>query len=260
MSLQIRILGSGTSTGVPVLGCSCHVCSHKDPRYKRTRSSILLKPANAEPILIDTSPEMRLQLLSAEIGVLKHVLYTHTHADHCHGFDDLRAFLFRDRSAIQVYLAREHAAELRSRFSYAFEDTGYLGSKPVVDLHEFTQGDHISVAGQNIETLGLQHGNVRTSAFRMGSFGYATDFKSFSDQDLACWRGKISTLVASGIHFNSHPTHSVIPETVQLMLDLQVERGYITHLSHDVDARRDSAQLPAHIQFAWDGLEIEVDS
>jgi phosphoribosyl 1,2-cyclic phosphate phosphodiesterase len=250
------VLGSGTSTGVPVIGCTCAVCTGKHPKNQRTRASIAVEK-DGETILIDTSPEMRLQVLRAGIHRLRAVLYTHLHADHAHGFDDLRAFFFQSRQALDVYLLPEMIPELRERFRYAFEDTGYLGAVPQLTLHAIPEG-RFQVGPFAIDPVRLPHGHLETCGFRFDNFAYATDFKIFPQRTIEVWRGSIHTLLASGIHFGQHPTHSVIPETLELFRQLEVRRGVISHLAHQVDYEEHSRSLPPHVELAFDGMTIDL--
>lgn len=255
--LQVTILGCGTSTGVPVLGCSCDVCKSSDPRNQRWRASILIKTSEGIPIVIDTGPEFRLQLLRAGVSQLQQVLYTHLHADHCHGFDDLRGLFFNSGNPITCHLDSEYIGELKQRFHYAFEDTGYLGGRPDINLVALPQGSGtFNVAGMEIDSIKLPHGNVFTNAFRFGQFAYATDFKEFPHEAIERWRGKIHTMVASGLRWREHKTHSTISETLALFKALGVKRGILTHLNHEIEYSRDSKLVPDGVELAYDGLVI----
>ena len=255
---QATILGSGTSTGVPVIGCACLVCKSTDPFDQRMRSSLLLTLPDGNNLVIDTGPDFRAQMLHAKVAKLEHVLYTHTHADHCHGFDDLRAFHFNGQNSVYCYVAKRHANEFRQKFAYAFRDTGYIGTKLQVTLVEFDETP-FALLGLEVEPAYAVHGNVQSAVFRIGRFAYATDFKFFSPELIARWRGKIDTMVASGIHYGDHPTHSCIQQTIALMAALQVKQGYITHISHKIMHARDQSGLPPGISFAYDGLRFGVE-
>lgn len=254
--MQAILLGTGTSTGIPVIGCACEICQSPHAEDRRTRTSLALRNG-AETLLFDTAPELRLQVLAAGIKTVRDVIYTHVHADHCHGFDDLRAFYFTSNQPVTCWIPEEFIDEFRTRFSYAFEDTGYLGSKPQVRLKPLPRAP-FRIGSFEIDPIRLPHGNVSTAAFRIDSFAYATDFKAFDETQIAAWRGKIRTMVASGIHFGEHKTHSTIPETIALFQELGVERGIITHLSHDVGHHRDRGRLPRGVEFGFDGMVIEV--
>ena len=256
--LKVTILGSGTSTGVPTIACACSVCTSGEPKNIRSRASIMVTNLeSSERLVIDTSPDFRLQMLRAGVANLSQVLYTHTHADHCHGFDDLRAFYFVTRKPVVCYLSSQFHGEFKTRFSYAFTSSDSKGATPQVDLREIPQNP-FTVNDLTIEPISLPHGTMTTTGFRFGNFAYITDFKSFPEHMIPKWRGQLHTMVASGVRFRPHPTHSSVQETIHLFEKLHVERGILTHLSHDVDYVRDSPKLPDHVSFAYDGLEFEV--
>lgn len=255
--MKVTVLGSGTSTGVPTIGCDCFVCLSRDPKDKRTRSSVMIQNQNHPPLVIDTGPDFRAQMLRHQVKAIGGVLYTHTHADHCHGFDDLRAFSFGHRQPLPCFALAEYVADLKNRFSYAFQDTGYEGARPMVDLKVMPE-EAFSFAGLEIEPVVLPHGPFRSSGFRVGEFAYVTDFKGFPEEVLTRWRGKIKIMIASGIHFGEHKSHSVIPETVELMEQLEVEQGFLTHLSHRVSHTQDAHRLPSQVKFAFDGMVIDL--
>lgn len=255
--MRVVVLGSGTSTGVPVIGCTCAVCQDKRPGNQRFRASIAIISDSGFTVVVDTAPEFRLQLLRENIQRLDAVLYTHMHADHTHGFDDLRAFYFHHKQPVKCYVAADVIPEFKSRFAYAFEDTGYLGAKPQVDL-ETTPEKPFMLGDLNIEPITLPHGHVSVVGFKIGRFAYVTDFKTFSPAQIAAWKGKIDVMIASGIHFGTHATHSTIPETLALFKQLGVRQGYLTHLAHDVEYYGDAARLPADVAFAYDGLSLTI--
>lgn len=257
MLRKVTVLGCGTSTGVPVIACQCSVCRSPEARNKRLRSSVLLTSDQAN-IVIDTTPEFRLQMLSAQATELTAVFYTHIHADHCHGFDDLRMFAFVDNhQPIVCYIDRCYLDEFKAKFPYAFKKTDYTGTVPEITLLPIPDDNSLQVADLEFETVQLAHGGVSSTAFRTGSFAYVTDFKGFPPELLSRWRKKISTLIISGVHFRDHKSHSSIPESLAIATELAVERCYLTHLSHEVDYYRDVGRLPAGIEFAYDGLVVE---
>lgn len=240
-----------------MIGCDCAVCASPDPKNQRMRTSIALVTPNGGTIVVDTTPEFRLQMTRNGLKQLSGVLYTHSHADHCHGFDDLRAICFHTHQPVTCYLAAELIPEFRQRFSYAFTDTGYQGIKPRVELLPMPSGP-FEFGGLTIEPVRLPHGATSTVGFRCGKFAYATDFKDFPRETIAAWRGKVEIMVASGIHFGTHSAHSVIPETIALFEALAVKRGILTHLAHDVDYIRDRSRLPPQVEFGYDGLSVEL--
>lgn len=255
---EVTVLGSGTSTGVPVIGCSCQVCKSSSRYNKRMRSSLFISDKEKQrDILIDTTPDLRFQLLNNNLSNCDYLLFTHTHADHCHGLDDLRPLFFHGKKNINVWAHEEHEKELKSRFHYIFEETGYMGLKPslsFISLKEI-QKDFSDVG---FETMTLPHGSTFTSLFKLGSFVYVTDFKAFSPEQIQSLKGKVKTMVASAPTYKPHQTHSCIPETVALFKTLGVEKGYLTHLSHQIDHTPHSETLPEGVFFAYDGLKIQV--
>ena len=261
-SIQVTILGSGTSTGVPVIGCSCPVCMSQDPYNYRTRASIMLSTPMGSHLVIDTGPDFRTQMLRHNVQNLEHVLYTHTHADHCHGFDDLRAFYFHQKKPVHCYLHEEHITDFKTRFAYAFDPRPSLNSRPQVTVTPFRQGVFtVSLPDMtfNVEAWLLPHGQGQSVAFKIGSFVYATDFKTVPEEVRKEWRNRVHTMVASGVRFQSHPTHSSVPETTELMTDLGVRQGLITHLGHEIDYKRDAPKLPCGITLAYDGMKIDAE-
>jgi phosphoribosyl 1,2-cyclic phosphate phosphodiesterase len=255
--MRAILLGSGTSTGVPVIACRCSVCTGGHPRNQRSRASVAVQQGG-ETILIDTSPELRLQLLASDIRSLRAVLYTHLHADHVHGFDDLRAFYFGNRQALDVYLLPELIPELKMRFAYAFEKTGYDGAIPQVTLHPIPDGP-FRIGSFEVDPVRLPHGHVTSCGFRFGNFAYATDFKAFPPESILKWRGKLDAMIASGIHFGKHSSHSVIPETIQLFQELMVKFGVISHLAHNIDYPVHSELMPPGIVLGFDGMTIDLE-
>jgi phosphoribosyl 1,2-cyclic phosphate phosphodiesterase len=258
--MKVFVLGSGTSTGVPVIGCHCEVCSSSSPFNKRMRASIALMGESGEVLVIDTTPEFRLQVINNRLDRIDGVLYTHTHADHCHGFDDLRALSFGSKrsNTIECMLLEDHIADFKSKFRYAFEDTGYKGTVPQIRVTKIPD-EPFQFCGLDIEPVRLPHGHVTTCGIRVGGFVYATDFKTFPKDTIARWRGFVDTMIVSGVHFGKHETHSVIPESLALLDELGVRRGFITHISHNVDHERDRSRLPQNVEFAFDGMVIDVN-
>lgn len=262
MHITATILGSGTSTGVPVIGCSCRVCISDEPKNKRLRASILLDfPDLGKKLVVDTSPDFRQQMLREKVSNLDAILYTHTHADHLHGFDDVRAFYFHDHKPLDVYGKKDDLEDIRTRFSYAFQNTGYSGVTPETILHPIEEGTFSIFDGRvEVEAFFLPHGAVLSTCFRIGKFAYATDFKSFPEHVISAWEGKIHTMIASGLHYKPHNTHSLVPETIKLFERLKVKKGVVTHLSHQVDYRRPKIPLGGPFEYGYDGLSVSLDA
>jgi phosphoribosyl 1,2-cyclic phosphodiesterase len=240
------------------MGCGCSICLSTDPKNKRTRASILITTKEGKNIVVDTGPDFRQQALISKIKKIDAILYTHIHADHCNGFDDLRAFRFFDETPIPTYLLEEQIEPLKSRFLYAFSKTGYSGVVPSLSLIPMPMKS-FPLLGLDVDVIKLNHGDIDVCGFKFGTFAYVTDFKSLSETQIKRWAGSIDTMIASGVHFGSHPCHSVIPETVELFKQLQVKKGYITHISHEVDYAKHSRNLPEGVEFAYDGLNFVID-
>lgn len=257
--MRLTFLGTGTSFGVPQVGCDCAVCRSTDPRDKRTRSGAILE-AGGSTILIDTPPELRLQLITGGFSRVDAVVYTHEHADHTNGIDDLRIFSVRRREPLPIYGPAETLQRLRTSFNYIFDDTirAYEGtSKPSLALH-VTQPDQIvSIAGVEVLPLAFQHGHLRVFGYRFGNLAYITDVKSIAEAERERLRD-LDVLVLNALWWRPHPTHLSISEAVETARALGARRTYLTHLTHETGHSELEARLPAGILPAYDGLTVEV--
>jgi phosphoribosyl 1,2-cyclic phosphate phosphodiesterase len=257
--MRLTFLGTGTSFGVPQIGCDCAVCRSADPRDKRTRSGAALEAGGAT-ILIDTPPELRIQLIAAGLSRVDAVIYTHEHADHINGIDDLRTFSVRRRQPLPIYGPAETLDRLRASFNYIFDDAvrPYEGtSKPTLEMHALEPGRPVSVAGVEVLPLAFDHGHLRVFGYRIGSLAYITDVKSIPEAQRASLRG-LEVLVINALWWRSHPTHLSIPEAVETAQALGARRTYLTHLTHETGHAALAQQLPEGIMPAFDGLSVEV--
>jgi phosphoribosyl 1,2-cyclic phosphate phosphodiesterase len=257
--MRLTFLGTGTSFGVPQIGCECAVCRSADPRDRRTRSAALVEQGG-RTILIDTPPELRLQLIAGGITRVDAVLYTHEHADHTMGIDDLRIFSVRQRRPLPVYGPPETLERLRTSFRYIFDDAmrPYEGtSKPTLELHALEPGCPAEVAGIEVLPLAFRHGHLRVYGYRMGPLAYITDVKSISDAERSRLQG-LDVLVLNALWWRPHPTHLSIAEAVRTAQELGARRTYLTHLTHETGYAELAGQLPAGILPAYDGLTVEV--
>ncbi|HPE88778.1 MAG TPA: MBL fold metallo-hydrolase [Spirochaetales bacterium] len=264
--MRIRFLGTGTSHGVPVLGCGCPVCSSADPRDTRYRSSVLVSGDEGERILIDAGPEFRLQALAARLSGLDALLVTHAHADHVHGIDDVRP-LTRGRP-LPVYASGQDVAELRHRFSYAFSAGQAGGGKPrleLVDLDEPGGPDPapraVRVGSVAVRPVPLMHGERRVLGYRLGGLAYATDCSSVPESSKRSLLG-LDLLVLGALRLRPHPTHLSVDEALALARELRPARLLLTHICHDLShaelqAYCDDKGLPFPAGPAYDGLELE---
>lgn len=259
MTSRLRFLGTGTSFGIPQVGCSCQVCRSPDPRDRRTRSAAVLEAAGAR-ILIDTPPELRLQLVGAGISHIDAVLYTHEHADHINGIDDLRVFSNRDGRPMPVYGPVETLARLRTSFNYIFDAgvTPFAGtSKPHLAPTALQPGEETEIAGIRVLPLAFDHGHLRVFGYRFGSVAYITDVKEIPGPARERLTG-LAVLVLNALWWRPHPTHLSITEAVETARAIGAERTYLTHLTHETGHAGLAAALPAGIEPAYDGLIVEA--
>ena len=257
--MKLTFLGTGTSFGIPQVGCTCLVCSSTDPRDRRTRSGAVVESAGST-ILIDTPPELRLQLIAARISTVDAVLYTHEHADHTNGIDDLRIFSQRQHRAIPIYGPAETLDSLQSTFRYIFdsEQRAYEGtSKPRLDLHRIESGRVVTIAGIETLPLAFPHGHLRVFGYRFGALAYLTDVKSVGPSEAAQLKG-IRVLVINALWWRSHPTHMSIAEAIATAQEIGAAETYLTHLTHETGHAELAASLPGGIFPAYDGLVIDV--
>ncbi len=256
---RLRFLGTGTSFGVPQVGCDCAVCRSADPRDRRTRSAAVLE-ADGSTLLIDTPPELRLQLVDAGLSRIDAVLYTHEHADHINGIDDLRIFSNRERRPLPVYGPVETLARLRSSFNYIFdaEVTPFAGtSKPHLAPIPLHPGEETTIAGVRVLPLAFDHGHLRVFGYRFGPVAYITDVKEIPAAARARLEG-LEVLVLNALWWRPHPTHLSITEAVETARALGAARTYLTHLTHETGHAELAAALPAGIEPAYDGLIVEA--
>jgi phosphoribosyl 1,2-cyclic phosphate phosphodiesterase len=256
--MRLTFLGTGTSFGVPQIGCGCAVCRSTDPRDKRSRSGALIE-AGGSTILIDTPPELRLQLIAGGFSQVDAVLYTHEHADHTNGIDDLRMFSVRQRRPLPIYGPPETLDRLRTSFSYIFDDVRpYEGtSKPSLALRAVEPGATVDVAGVPVLPLAFRHGHIRVFGYRIGDLAYVTDVKSIPEAERR-WLQGLDVLVLNALWWRSHPTHLSIGEAIETAQSLGARRTYLTHLTHETGHAELAGQLPEGIFPAYDGLTVEV--
>ncbi|MDY0189455.1 MAG: GPMC system MBL fold metallohydrolase [Desulfuromonas sp.] len=251
--VTITILGSGTSTGVPVVGCDCPVCTSDEVRNKRSRCSALLS-WDGHNVLIDTSPDLRQQSLVNNIRQIDAVLYTHGHADHVHGIDDLRVFNVKGDGALPIYGSAALIERLTRSFGYVFswKNRGFC---PLLQPIVLTEA--ITLFGRRLVPIALVHGSTPVFGYRVGDIAYLTDCVGLAPQAWAQLQG-LQVLVIDGLRFRDHPTHFTVAQAIAVAQRLGARRVVLTHLSHDVDYVRDSEKLPENVEFAYDGLTITV--
>ena len=262
--MKIIVLGSGTSTGVPLPGCPCEVCNSSDPKDKRNRTSIFVETDQGTSILVDTSPDLRHQSLAYGVKKIDAVLYTHAHADHILGLEDLRAFNFVSKKSIPLFATEESTAGLKRCFGYVFHpDPNYMGGLlPQVTITTIKPFVPFTAAQTVITPIPLLHGNMEVLGFRIGNFAYCTDCNEIPETSMNALQG-LEVLILDGLRFESsgrHKTHFMIEDSIKTIIKLAPKQAYLTHMTHSVSHERDSKHLPSGVEFAYDGLEISVTS
>lgn len=252
--MKITFLGSGTSHGVPVLTCSCPVCTSLDPKNKRTRSSLWVRTKRTS-LLIDTATEFRLQALQANISQVDGVLYTHCHADHVFGFDDLRVFSRLTQKSIPVYGNESTITELRDVFSYAFRKTQKGGGKPQVET--IVVEDLFRVKDVLVQPVPVLHGTLPIFGYRIGNLAYITDCNYISPTSLDLLQG-LDLLILGVVRFDPHSTHMHVAQALDLVQKLKPKRTYFTHISHLLEHNKMSKSLPDGVYMAYNGLTLEL--
>lgn len=259
--MRLRFLGTGTSFGIPVLGCDCATCRSDDPRDRRTRHGALIEGDDGARLLIDTPPELRLQLLDARVDRVDAVWITHCHADHTHGIDDLRAFTVRGRAPLPIHAPAACADDLRTRFRYVFDrdmrpEAGT--SRPELMLHALDPDRPLRVGSLEAMPLPVKHGRTTVLGVRCGGLGYVTDAKSLPDETLRRLEG-VHVLVLNALWFgNPHPTHLNVEEAVELAGRIGAERTFLTHLTHRTSFDELERRLPPNVRPAYDGLVVDI--
>jgi phosphoribosyl 1,2-cyclic phosphate phosphodiesterase len=258
--VKLTFLGTGTSFGVPQLGCGCAVCRSTDPRDKRTRVGAAVETDGGAVILIDTPPELRLQLLATGITRADAVLFTHLHADHTHGIDDLRAITARRDTHLPMYGSADTLAGLEQKFDYIFDDRirPLPGtSKPQGRAIALAPGASVRIADVDVTAVPVPHGPATVYAYRIGPLAYVTDAKSIPDAAADALRGA-RVLVINALFRTPHPSHLSFPEAIEVARAIGAERTYLTHLTHDNFHAALELELPTGIAPAYDGLSITV--
>lgn len=252
--MTVTFRGTGTSTGVPVVGCFCGVCTSDDPRNKRLRQSVKIE-SRGKVLLIDTTPDLRLQLLRDPIPRLDFILFTHSHSDHLMGLDDIRPFNFRQRESIHAFANAPTAKAIRRAFSYIWADTQIGGGKPQLELHEVDGAfRHEEI---DIVPIPVWHGQWMILGYRIGPFAYITDTNGIPESSVRLLQG-IDTLALDGLRAAPpHPTHFTIGEAVEAAQRIGARITYLIHLTHDIDHQSCEETLPKSVRLAYDGLRLE---
>jgi phosphoribosyl 1,2-cyclic phosphate phosphodiesterase len=253
--MKVRLLGCGTSSGVPRVGNDWGACDPDNPRNRRSRASILVENGEKPPILIDTSPDLREQLLAARVNNVAGVIWTHDHADHCHGIDDLRQLFHARGAPVDGYARPATLAALRNRFAYAFEGKG--GYPPVVTGNDLP--DRLSLGSVDIHIVDQPHGEITSVGLRFDANGksiaYATDFNILTDEMRNLYEN-VDLWIVDALRHHPHPTHPHLAQTLGWVDELKVRRAILTHMDQSMDYEALRRELPANVEPGFDGLEV----
>ncbi len=252
--MRFTVLGSGTSTGLPVIGCSCALCTSPDPRDRRLRSSLLISDQGKNWV-IDTGPDFRVQALRVGLTRLEGVFYTHGHADHILGLDDLRPLSYRQ--GIDIWAEQNLLHQLNRMFPYAFTTGESLNSRPKLRVHEIRAGQRFEASGLEVLPVKVFHGKDQILGFRIGKMGYVTDCSGLPPASLEQLQG-LEVLFLDGLQWTPHPTHLTFEGAVQLARQLGACTTVLTHIGHEIRHEELQARLPEGILAAWDGLIVDL--
>jgi phosphoribosyl 1,2-cyclic phosphate phosphodiesterase len=270
--MRVTVLGSGTSHGVPAIGCDCAVCRSTDPRDKRTRPSILIEFADGDgtdgasaaspfaagvrSVLVDTSTDLRAQAIANDVRRVDAILFTHTHADHVFGLDDVRRFNQMQKAPIACYGSGDTVDSLRRMFSYVFDPPQQVGGG-LPRLSLFRIAGAFTLGGVDVVPVPVFHGVMPVLGYRLGSFAYLTDCNRIPDESWPLLDG-VRTIVLDALRHRPHSTHFSVAEAVDVVSRLGTERAYFTHICHDLGHAETNAHLPAGVELAYDGLTLDV--
>ena len=253
--MRVKILGTGTSQGVPVIACNCKVCQSTDPNDKRLRAAALIE-VNDVTIVIDAGPDFRQQMLREKVSDVDAILITHEHRDHIAGLDDVRAFNFMNQKPVDIYAEPRVQEAIKSDFSYSFEDKKYPGV-PQINLFDLTE-ESFHIKGVKITPIRVFHYKLPVFGFRIGDFAYITDANYISEEEKKKLHG-IKYLVINALRKQKHISHYSLAESIEIIKQLSPKRAYITHISHQMGLHHDiNEELPHGISLAYDGLRFDV--
>ncbi|MBL4884066.1 MAG: MBL fold metallo-hydrolase [Planctomycetaceae bacterium] len=256
---EIIVLGTGTSHGVPVVGCKCPTCLSEHPRNQRTRSSILVQAPQGN-FIIDTTPEMRIQLIRETVDLVHAAVFTHSHADHIYGLDDLRQFGHLLDQDIPLYCEENVAEQLKQAFSYAFvpsENNKRRGAIPRFELKPITTNP-LELLGLPLQPIRLMHGKLPIFGYRFANVAYCTDVSEIPPSSWPLLEN-LDVLIIDALRYREHPTHFNIAQALEVIEKVCPRQAYLTHIAHDIEHEKASESLPENVSLAWDGLRIPFD-
>jgi phosphoribosyl 1,2-cyclic phosphate phosphodiesterase len=253
--VEIILLGTGSSTGTPVIGCHCPTCLSTDPRNKRTRCAAAVVTDSGETLLIDSGPDLRLQALRENICRVDAVLYTHAHADHLNGIDDLRNFCHLQKQAIPIFANETTLANIQQRFASAFIPPGQHWNRPVLTAHNANQ--EFTIGSSKITPIPVMHGRQHILGYRINNSAYVTDVSSISDESMQLMED-MDVLLLDCLHYTPHNTHFHLEKSIEMALAIGARRTYLIHMTHQMEYISLRAQLPDNIEPGYDGLRLKV--
>lgn len=253
--MQLIVLGAGSSAGTPVIGCSCATCTSKNPRNTRTRCSSALVMPGGEVVLIDTGPDLRQQALRERLARVDAVLYTHPHADHLHGIDDLRAFCQLQRRQIPLYGNDAAVKHIIERFGYVLREPSDFWEIPVLSMNRAEQA--FDLFGFTVVPIPLKHGRTDILGYRIGNMAYLTDVSAIPESSMALLAG-LEVLLLDCLRYQPHPTHINLEQSLAYASHIQATKTYLIHMTHEIEYESVSRQLPAGIQLAYDGMRLNL--
>lgn len=255
MKATLTVLGSGTSMGVPTIGCDCAVCHSSDPHDKRTRPSVMIE-YGGHIVLIDTTPDFREQAIREGITRVDAVIYTHTHADHILGIDDLRPLSFHHPNKIPLYARPEAAEFLRDMFRYIFDPNYKFGG--IAQLELINVDGPFELFGVRVEPVSVIHGEAEINGYRLGSAAYLTDFSDVPKKSLKQLQN-LDILFLDALRHKPHPTHSTVENSLRIVEQLKPKRAFFTHICHDLPHAATNAVLPDNVRLSHDGMKLEFE-
>lgn len=254
--IRLTVLGSGTSMGVPTLGCDCKVCTSQDPRDNRLRPSVALE-YGGYIILIDTTPDFRQQALRMGLRRIDAILYTHAHADHIMGLDDVRPLNLKQKGAIPIYGSEDTLASIHRSFRYVFENVSPESTIPKLTLNTMTD-EGVELFGLHFKPLPVEHGRSMVYRYKFGQAAYLTDHSVIPERSLDQMYG-LDVLFLDALRHKPHPTHSTVQQSLNYVQQLSPKRAYFTHISHDLPHARTEEALPPNVRLAYDGMTITIE-
>ncbi len=253
--MQLIMLGVGSSAGTPVIGCQCDTCISVDIKNKRTRCSSAIVLPSGHTILIDTGPDLRQQALREGLNRVDAVLYTHTHADHLHGIDDLRAFCQIQRQQIPLYGSPETVQHIKNKFPYVLREPSNFWDLPVLSLK--TINDAFDLFGTTVTPIAVKHGNSDIFGYRIGNIAYITDVSAIPEASMSLLKG-LDTLLLDCLRFKAHPTHINVEQSLEYASHINAKQTYLIHMTHEIEYHEVSQRLPSTVRLGFDGLRVNA--